>query len=276
MRALLLVPVIALLAACAARQVPVEESAVVTRPAKVSDGKPVAPAAAATALPKYHVVRRGETLYSIAFRYGLDFRVLAQRNQIREPFTIFPGQQLALREGKAVAAAPVTQPPAAPATRPPAEPRKPVAVAPAVTTPAAPVAAPPVKAPDAVRTPAGGWRWPVQGKLLSPFNPAGVGPKGIAINGNPGDPVHAARDGRVVYTGNSLVGYGQLVIIKHDDVYLSAYAHNRKLLVREGDSVRAGDTIAEMGSSGTDRTKLHFEVRRNGDPIDPLTVLPRP
>lgn len=274
MRALLLVSIVALLAACSARQVPVEESAVVTRPAKVSDGKPAASAPQAGELPKYHVVRRGETLYSIAFRYGLDFRVLARRNQVREPFTIYPGQQLLLRDGQVAVATPAS--PSTPPARPPAEPRKPVATAPVATAPVAPVAAAPARAVDPLRAPAGSWRWPVQGKLLSPFNPAGVGPKGIAISGNAGDAVHAARDGRVVYTGNSLVGYGQLVIIKHDDVYLSAYAHNRKLLVREGDSVRAGDAIAEMGSSGTDRTKLHFEVRRNGDPIDPLTVLPRP
>lgn len=230
------------LAGCSSTPPPVEESPVVT--GKQPEQKP--------ARPESHIVARGETLYSIAFSYGLDYQQLAVLNGIREPFTIYPGQKLRLSK--------VT----------PAVVKKPVT---------------PVAKPAASQTPAGvgpngmgqgrGWLWPVKGRVLSRFNAESVGPKGIALAGSNGDTVHAARGGRVVYTGNSLVGYGQLVIIKHDDIYLSAYAHNSKLLVKEGEQVGAGQAIAEMGSSGTDRTQLHFEVRRNGDPIDPLQVLPR-
>lgn len=245
----------ATLAACAHNPPPVEESAVVTRPGTAH----AKPPAVARVIPESHVVGRGETLFSIAFRYGLDFRALAANNRIAEPYTIYPGQKLKLRPRRdAVATTPAPSSRPAPA-RPGPDVRKPVS-----TTPPAPTAS------------NGNWRWPVQGKVVSGFNGNVIGPKGIALGGNVGDPVHAARDGRVVYTGSSLVGYGQLVIIKHDDVYLSAYAHNSKVLVKEGDVVKAGDAIAEMGSSGTDRTQLHFEVRRNGDPIDPLSVLPRP
>lgn len=240
----------ALLAACAQSPPPVEESLVVTKPATAS------------ARPEYHVVRRGDTLYSIAFSYGLDFRGLAAANGIREPFTIYPGQRLRLGVAKPPVVAP--KPAKTPATVPSA-PEKPAIAKPAAT--------PGLNGSgDQSR---GAWLWPVPGQVIGAFNPNGVGPKGIALTGNPGDPVRATRAGRVVYTGSSLVGYGQLVILKHDDVYLSAYAHNSRLRVKEGDMVKAGDVLAEMGSSGADRTKLHFEVRRNGDPIDPLTVLPR-
>lgn len=216
-------------------------------------------------------MQHGDTLYSIAFRYGLDFRGLAAANHVSEPYRIYPGQKLRLTTAvPAVAKAPKPV-----ATRPepgkraaPAESAKPATAPPPATATAAP--------PPAIAAPTGtgNWQWPVPGKVIGTFTADGVGPKGIAFAGNTGDPVHAARGGRVVYTGSSLVGYGQLVIIKHDDVYLSAYAHNSKLLVKEGAVVKAGDVIAEMGSSGTDRTELHFEVRRNGDPIDPLQVLP--
>lgn len=269
----LLLAVLAL-GACSHAPAPVEESVVVTKSAR--GGSPASAAAPASrpSVPETHTVGRGETLYSIAFRYGLDFRAVAAANNIAEPYTIYPGQKLRLRAHKS---APVAA--------------KSTATAPTSSAPqagSAPSSSAPVPPPADARKPASslpepavarngvGWQWPVQGKLLSTFNANVVGPKGIALAGNTGDPVHAARDGRVVYIGSSLVGYGQLVILKHDDVYLSAYAHNSKVLVKEGDAVRAGDTIAEMGSSGTDRTKLHFEVRRNGDPIDPMTVLPRP
>lgn len=238
---------VATLVACTHNLPPVEESVVVT---KAQPGQQKPPALERP-IPPVHRVERGETLYSIAFRYGLDFRALAANNRIGEPYTIYPGQKLRLQLRKASPAPDAT------------------AQASVLVPPAVPAASPVQKAvPDA-------WQWPVPGKVIGSFNVKVIGPKGIALGGNIGDPVRAARGGRVVYTGSSLVGYGQLVIIKHDDVYLSAYAHNSKILVKEGDTVRAGAVIGAMGSSGSDRIQLHFEVRRNGDPIDPLSVLPR-
>lgn len=121
----------------------------------------------------------------------------------------------------------------------------------------------------------GGWRWPGSGSLLQGFTGGADPHKGIDISGKLGDPVVAARGGTVVYAGSGVRGYGNLLIIKHDVQWLSAYAHNSKLLVAEGQTVQAGQRIAEMGDSGTDRVKLHFEVRRQGNPVDPLQVLPR-
>jgi lipoprotein NlpD len=120
-----------------------------------------------------------------------------------------------------------------------------------------------------------GWGWPSNGILIGKFSSNGSLNKGIDIAGDLGQPVLAASDGTVVYAGSGLRGYGELVIIKHSDTYVSAYGHNRRLLVREGQQVKVGQTIAEMGSTGTDRVKLHFEIRRQGKPVDPLQFLPR-
>jgi lipoprotein NlpD len=117
------------------------------------------------------------------------------------------------------------------------------------------------------------WRWPAQGALLKGYQ-GGEAVPGIEIGGNPGDPVRAAADGVVVYSGNGLVGYGELVIIKHNDTFLSAYGHNRKRLVKEGQRVTAGQPIAEMGSTGASRTELEFQIRKDGNPVDPLSYLP--
>jgi lipoprotein NlpD len=119
------------------------------------------------------------------------------------------------------------------------------------------------------------WRWPAQGRLLRRFDSNGTGKKGIAIGGRLNSPVVAAAGGRVVYRGSGLVGYGRLIIVKHNNNYLSAYGHNQELLVDEGDQVRAGQLIARMGSSGTNQVMLHFEIRQNGKPVDPLKLLPR-
>ena len=120
-----------------------------------------------------------------------------------------------------------------------------------------------------------GWNWPARGTLLARFQSNGSLNNGIDIAGQLGEPVKAAADGAVVYAGRGLIGYGEMIIIKHDETYLSAYAHNSRLLVSEGDQVKVGQTIAEMGSSGTDRVKLHFEIRRKGQPVDPLAYLPK-
>ena len=117
------------------------------------------------------------------------------------------------------------------------------------------------------------WSWPVDGTVIGRFNSGDAIP-GIEIAGHAGDPVRAAADGVVVYSGNGLVGYGELVIIKHNDSFLSAYGHNRKRLVKEGERVTAGQRIAEMGSTGATRNELEFQIRKNGNPVDPLTYLP--
>jgi lipoprotein NlpD len=121
----------------------------------------------------------------------------------------------------------------------------------------------------------GAWQWPTRGALISRFSAGSQPHKGIDLTGRMGEPVHAANSGTVVYAGSGVRGYGNLLIVKHDAVFLSAYAHNSKLLVQEGDTVRAGQQIAELGDSGTDRVKLHFEIRRHGSPVDPLKILPR-
>ena len=202
--------------------------------------------------PAVHVVRRGDTLSAIAFRYRLDYRNIARWNRIRAPYVIHPGQRLSLR-GPAASSATSTGTASAKA----GSTRK-------SSRPSAPAAAP---------VPARGWTWPATGPLLRGFGKGDRG--GIDIGGRRGQPVVAARSGRVVYTGTGLVGYGRLVIVKHGERVLTAYAHNERVLVQEGQAVRAGQKIAEMGSSGADRVMLHFEVRRDGKPLNPLKYLPR-
>jgi len=198
----------------------------------------------------------------------------------------------------AVAAAPVFEPVTVPAT-PPATaattstaspvtaPVKPAMPAVTATTTIVPVAGVPTPAPATVPPPtptpvaAGAsravsgvnWRWPADGSLLSRFQSGDAIP-GIEIAGKSGDPVRAAADGVVVYSGNGLVGYGELVIIKHNDSFLSAYGHNRKRLVKEGQRVSAGQQVAEMGSTGATRNELEFQIRKDGNPVDPLGYLP--
>lgn len=217
--------------------------------------------------PGIHVVRSGETLFSIAWQYGLDYQTVAAWNRIRAPYTIYPGQRLSVR-GPVVQARPAP----APAPKPPtAAPRTPAAPPPAtVHRPASP---PPAQSVTGTAVPR--WQWPADGQILRRFDAAASGKKGVAIAGRDGDAVRAAAGGQVVYAGSGLVGYGRLIIVKHNDNYLSAYGHNRNLLVNEGDQVRAGQVIAHMGSSGTNRTQLHFEIREKGKPVDPLRHLPR-
>jgi lipoprotein NlpD len=119
------------------------------------------------------------------------------------------------------------------------------------------------------------WTWPMTGSLLKRFSTEGVGSKGIDIAGKRGDIVKAAADGVVVYAGEGLVGYGKLLIVRHNDEYITAYAHNDRLIATEGQKLKLGQTIAEVGSTGTDKDKLHFEIRYKGKPIDPLTILPK-
>ena len=222
-----------------------------------------------------YTVPRGDTLYSIAFRYGLDYRRLGAANGISYPYTIFVGQRLQLREAdlpKAASRAAVTRP-LSPAPKPASSKPDPVSKpsSPPVSANSAPVV-PPLARP-VVGGPVKAWRWPTTGKVVRRYS--STLHKGIDIGGERGDDVQAVAAGQVVYAGTGIVGLGELIIVKHNEVYLSAYGHNQRLLVAEGDVVKAGQKIAEKGSSGTDSVRLHFEIRKEGKPIDPLRLLPR-
>lgn len=214
-----------------------------------------------------YAVRRGDTLFSIAFRYGWDWKALAARNNIAAPFTIVPGQVIRFdgRSGTQPAGGSTTTVVSSSSGS------KTTVIKRSATAASAPAAVAPMPAGPAPK----GWGWPSNGILIGKFSSNGSLNKGIDIAGDLGQPVLAASDGTVVYAGSGLRGYGELVIIKHSDTYVSAYGHNRRLLVREGQQVKVGQTIAEMGSTGTDRVKLHFEIRRQGKPVDPLQFLPR-
>ncbi|HET9047487.1 MAG TPA: peptidoglycan DD-metalloendopeptidase family protein [Chiayiivirga sp.] len=247
-----------------------------------------------------YTVVRGDTLYGIAFRNGLDYRDLARWNDIAAPYTIYPGQRLRV-SGTASAATPnVTAAPRPSPIRGPATPRPPTAPSPAArpiaepaptTTPAprtaaqpsAPVTPPPMPSPattpviatSASRSVQGiAWRWPTQGQVIARFVAADATKQGIDVAGTSGQAIVAVADGDVVYSGSGLIGYGELIIIRHSDSFLSAYGHNRARLVKEGQSVKAGQQIAEMGRTGAAREMLHFEIRKNGKPVDPLGFLP--
>lgn len=234
--------------------------------------------------PAIYSVQRGDSLYSIAFRFGLDWRDVAAWNRIGEPYVIRPGQELRLIAPPALAqTGPISTPRERPVPAPeprtdsprPADPVRATAP-PGSAQPTRPQAAPTPAGAAAVptRTVAGiSWRWPTEGRVVRPFDAAATR-RGIGIGGRVGQPVLAAADGQVVYSGTALIGYGELIIVKHSETMLSAYAHNRVRLVEEGARVRAGEQIAEMGMSNRDEELLHFEIRRNGQPENPLNFLP--
>ncbi|MEZ5506179.1 MAG: peptidoglycan DD-metalloendopeptidase family protein [Gammaproteobacteria bacterium] len=211
-------------------------------------------------------VKQGDTLYSIAWRNNRDHQELAAANGIKPPYQIYPGQIIYF--DRTVAAAPaVTQTPS-PRSSPqnttrykkPANNAKPIQEK---------VANQRDKRVDM------SWNWPASGPVIEGFSLGGTVNKGVDLAGRKGEPVLAAADGKVVYSGTGLVGYGNMIIIKHNDVYLSAYGHNSRLLLKEGQWAKAGQKIAEIGSTGTTRDKLHFEIRRNGKPVNPLQYLPK-
>ncbi|BFM51063.1 peptidoglycan DD-metalloendopeptidase family protein [Marinomonas sp. THO17] len=216
----------------------------------------------------YHRVSSGDTLYSIAFRYGLDYRALAKANNISAPYVIYPNQKIHLREAKSLAA---TQAQATPKVNA----KSSQVVAKSASSTAGKGASPAATKNTTLVTKDIKWAWPVEGEVKRGFSNAGVSSKGIDIKAQKGVLVKAAADGIVVYAGSGLIGYGNLVIVKHDDVYLSAYAYNERIIVKEKQSVRVGDSLAVIGGKGADRPLLHFEVRRDGQPIDPLDVLPK-
>ncbi|MDB2705660.1 peptidoglycan DD-metalloendopeptidase family protein, partial [Pseudomonadota bacterium] len=201
--------------------------------------------------PSVYKVKKGDTLYSISWRYGLDYKKVAKINRIRSPYRIYVGQKLYFKSAKIKSAATKTKK--------------------ATSKKAVKKAAPKTNYSNKALV----WRWPTKGKVISTYSKSAAGRKGINIAGKSGQTVQAAAGGKVVYSGNGLTRYGNLLIIKHNDVYLSAYAHNKRLLVREGQSVKAGQKIATLGRSGTQREQLHFEIRRNGKPIDPMRFLPK-
>jgi lipoprotein NlpD len=224
-------------------------------------GRPVQAAAAGV-----HIVERGDTLFKIAFTHRLDWRDLAAWNRLGDANRIYPGQQLRLTPPAGVPARTGTA-----ASRPPAQQRPVGASPPASTAPSAPPAGARTTAPAG---PPPQWRWPVDGPLVWGFGESRRNPTGIGIGGLDGAEVRAAADGEVVYSGSGLIGYGQLIILKHNDSFLSAYGYNRSLRVNEGARVKAGEPIALMGRGPADRPLLHFEIRVDGKPADPAKFLP--
>ncbi len=222
-------------------------------------------------------VKKGDSLYSIAWRLNRDYKELARINGIREPYVIYVGQIIKLTDvqdeipsksgytGKSIVSD----------SKPQAPPPKKSSTVPVPVKTTAPAKTGTTKNASTTNNTNVNWIWPAEGRVVQSFSGAAVGKKGIHIAGNVGDTVKAAASGQVVYSGNSLVGYGNLVIIRHNDIFLTAYAHNYRVLVKEGEQVTQGQKIAEIGASGTDSNKLHFEIRREGKPVDPLGYLPK-
>ncbi len=195
--------------------------------------------------PDEHFVRRGETLFSIAWRYGKDPTALARWNRLGDGSLIYPGQTIRLT------------PPSGSAARSSIPARRPAKPLPPVPTQAPPP-----------------WIWPTVGKISVQFGGKPGTGTGVLINGKAGQAVNAAASGTVVYAGSGLIGYGQLIILKHNDTYLSAYGYNASLLVKEGQSIKKGQRIATMGEGPERKPRLHFEIRRNGKPVNPRQYLP--
>ena len=238
-----------------------------------ADAPPVKPPPGIENLGKagYYQVKPGDTLIRIGLDNGQPWRDIARWNGLDNPNLIESGQVLRVAPPAADPNAVTTRPVAAAGrvdSRPLDGSKPPATTASAAS--AAPAAAPAPAASSSEDDP--GWAWPAAGPVVTPFDD--VKSKGLAIAGKAGDPVLAAADGRVVYAGSSLRGYGNLVIIKHNATYLTAYAHNQTLLVKEDQGVRRGQKIAEMGSSDADRVQLHFEIRKLGKPVDPARLLP--
>jgi lipoprotein NlpD len=230
-----------------------------------------------------YIVKPGDTLMRIGLETGQSWRDLARWNGLDNPNALEVGQALRVvppgADPAAVNVKPISTPKfeskpldartATPASAPAPSATAPTATAPTVTVPISPTSAPssPKDSADDLQ-----WAWPASGAVVAGFDDSRT--KGLVISGKAGDPVLAAADGFVVYAGSGLRGYGNLIIVKHNATYLSAYAHNQTLLVKEDQAVKRGQKIAEMGASDAERVQLHFEIRRMGKPIDPSRVLP--
>lgn len=264
---------------------PVGTPGIAAPAAAASAAEAGAPRAAAenAAQSGLYTVKPGDTLVRIGLETGQNWRDIARWNNIENPNVLEVGHVLRVLpppgEANVATTRPVAPPPRIESRPLDARPTAPAAAAsapaPAAATPAGPApAAPPPSAAAPPREAEGdiAWTWPASGPVTAPFDE--VRSKGLSFAGKAGDPVLAAADGRVVYAGSGLRGYGNLVIVKHNATYLTAYAHNQTLLVKEDQLVRRGQKIAEMGSSDSDRVQLHFEVRRLGKPVDPARILP--
>ncbi|MGB6977434.1 MAG: peptidoglycan DD-metalloendopeptidase family protein [Gammaproteobacteria bacterium] len=214
----------------------------------------------------HYVVQQNDTLYSIAWAFDMDFRDLARINHLSPPYAIKVGRVLYMASAASSQRAHSVKTRAMPNVT-----FRPVLAEQSAKQPASEV----VKAPSGVEhnVLVTGWHWPAQGRVVQGFRPIPGGNKGINIAGKLGEPVIAAASGKIVYCGASLPGYGNLIIIKHNDQYLSAYANNKLMLVKEGQVVKAGQVIAQMGTGRSGQAELHFEVRLNGKPVAPLSLL---
>jgi lipoprotein NlpD len=209
-----------------------------------------------------YTVNDGDTLHAISFRTGVSYQNLAKWNGISPPYRIYVGDVLDLRAGADPKQRTTAQTPKTPQTAPA---RRTQPTKPALASKPLPVA----KLPSNVSS----WQWPAKGKLTKTFSRKNA-QYGIEIKGNRSSAVVSTAAGQVVYAGNGIKGYGELVIVKHSARYISAYAYNDRILVKEGDRVKAGQQLANMGSTGTRGVKLHFEIRKNGEPVNPLQYLP--
>lgn len=318
--ALLAVMLTAIAAACTTRPpAPVTDRGA-TPAARPAASPPAAPSPVAVPKPadvraENYVVKRGDTVFSIALDQGLDYRELVQWNNLSDPNRIQTGQSLRLRAPAGAAQVNPIAPPGSVQSRPlgiqpqaagsdalktepkagkkayseenlalmqrggevrpqpaPKPPAQPEAQAPVQSAVQAPAQAPAQAASTTADDEKVDWGWPTSGKVISGFSEATN--KGLDISGKLGDAVFASAGGRVVYSGQGLRGYGKLVIVKHNNTYLSAYAHNKEILVKEGQTVVKGQKIAEVGNTDADQVKLHFEIRRLGKPVDPAKFLP--
>lgn len=216
-------------------------------------------------IPEAYEVKSGDSIYNISWGFGLDFLDIAEWNNLKPPYAIKPGQAIRLREPtvktSTLSSADEGEPLIVATTLPGKQSPTDVAVGDSASASAVTFSKPPGK-----------WNWPAQGKLVGKYSPA-KGSNGIQIAGAEGSPIQATAAGDVVYVGEGLRGYGKLIIIKHSARFLSAYAHNRDILVKEGQAIKSAQQIARMGKSGTQTTMLHFEIREDGKPVDPLKYL---